>query len=342
MTACVVCLKEREHMLRCHSCKKVNYCCKKCQKKDWKNHQKICTYKFIKKSDQEFQRLKRFHTGIPKSIDIIEMESLFKSLPIKLFTKNAFSTYMVSVLRSEYKFLFDNINKLLLEQFCGIIYEMLTSYQFHVQTDYIFPLQYMITKNSFEMYMSNIDIYEGNPVKNYTYKDDIGLLLKRLNLNKHQCDVCKDNINSLTKLKANVLDIKICNHVSINWKCCDNYSLNVDRDVRFDSIVISLKFNPFTKSLQQSMYDFTDIYELANFKSIDIMPYFNGNHYAYLIKYVLKLHGFRCYKSIKHLGLSWAITNDQLIREQLLSKMKHILGDHVQPLPNYWWSLFNI
>lgn len=39
---CLACGKKANNMKRCSGCKVSNYCSKKCQKKDWKNHKPIC------------------------------------------------------------------------------------------------------------------------------------------------------------------------------------------------------------------------------------------------------------------------------------------------------------
>ncbi|MES1921737.1 hypothetical protein MHBO_003266 [Bonamia ostreae] len=42
--SCDKCKKNTEKLKKCGACKKVEYCSRECQKSDWENHKKICSF----------------------------------------------------------------------------------------------------------------------------------------------------------------------------------------------------------------------------------------------------------------------------------------------------------
>jgi Serine/threonine protein kinase len=49
--ACNVCSKTEGQLLQCGGCKLVWYCSVDCQRKDWKEHKKVCSYQPVKKEE---------------------------------------------------------------------------------------------------------------------------------------------------------------------------------------------------------------------------------------------------------------------------------------------------
>ena len=94
------------------------------------------------------------------------------------------------------------------------------------------------------------------------------------------------------------------------------------------------------QSASEQMIHGHNSYSLGVFRSSDILPYFNGIHYAYLIKQRLDEYGFkkRHYKQLKVIDLTWSVTNDIELKKEFLSSVRKLINPHVQPMHGFYYK----
>ena len=80
-------------------------------------------------------------------------------------------------------------------------------------------------------------------------------------------------------------------------------------------------------------------YALEMFRCNEVMPYFNGKHYAHLLKLVLDRYSFekRHLKLIKRVGLTWSLTNDVKVKKDFADSVRELIN----PSVTFGFEFFN-
>ena len=136
-----------------------------------------------------------------------------------------------------------------------------------------------------------------------------------------KCEAKEEHIFSVFCTK--LAEITLPEHIHYNWDAFPILNIDIIRNCGDDqmTILLHMKDNIFEPT---RLGDNT--YALEMFKCNDIMPYFKGAHYAYLLKLILDRYHFekKHYRLIHRVGLTWSITNDISVKREFLAKFKII------------------
>eukprot|EP01084_Bolivina_argentea_P130576 230516_1 len=333
----------------CKACKRVAYCNKECQRKDWKNHRSKCTHKYLQRMIQVESKMKMLK-GITTAERISAKNIPFNSIHASLFSRNKFIHYL------------HQCNHHLLSEFSQIIYSILTGYQYTIHTCKLFPKHtYACIKNKIELYFDS----GANPkmnLQNHTWFSigDMESVLKKgaketakgceecteftyKLLDKVQCyadETIEDKQTAFVTMIRSCYWLKMPKHFGYHWDGFACYYIKYVRDTSDDSISILLETFPTeTCDLMDAdtvINHFT--YSLASFRCNQIMPYFDGVHYAYLLKGVLDYYEFdaKYYPKIKRAGFSWSITNDIKLKKEYIATVRKIFGKNIKTTDDFY------
>ena len=220
---------------------------------------------------------------------------------------------------------------------------ILTGYSFSMHLSngkYSFPAK-LLSSKPIKMNIEVFDREHTNPtwsLQNWThFNSDPLLILKKLDKDaKIGCIECKRYLKEISKyenMKPNVINkqclhVQLPVHIGFNWDTYSYYRLCYIRDINIGAITIAISTLKTKNEREKVGYN---NFLIATFKSNDILPYFDGVHYAYLLKNVLKHYGFeeKHYSRIQHIGLTWSITHNINMRNQFLNTIRQLFHEGV-------------
>eukprot|EP01084_Bolivina_argentea_P124536 220673_1 len=337
--------------LRCTACKKAHYCKKKCQKSHWKIHKQSCTFKHTKPQRKwptskicppPYLAMKLGNDGTGGNIS--ENDMPFNSIPTTLFNLTKFISFLSAC------------NPILIPELGKIIFQILTGYSFSMNLS---NNNSKIFFNSVSKPMkTNIDVFmreHTNPswtLQNWTHFNgecDQWIIMDKLNQCADsdciECGRCLQNMRKFCEECKNsedpedfnnkLLHMELPLHVGYNWEAHKYYVIHWIRDTNIGAITIALTT---LKSKEETLQIGYNQFLIATFKSNDILPYFDGIHYAYLLKYILEHYGFDelYYSRIWMVGFSWSITHDVDVRNEYLDTVREIFNENVETVGDYF------
>ena len=364
---CHTCNKTLSKKLNwCSSCRRVAYCSRKCQKAHWKRHRPKCTFDFIK-NEKTIQQHEPLEHGP------------FNSVHASIFSKQKFTSFLqdqnekvfipgISIIiyqlltghRETIKLTFpsevlssmNGPSKYELESFTKLGMDIPHDLQAHTwipfdSNDMSFKNKLMKEANNgcnqcekyLTFYNAIISVSKHGKMKMQSKLIDMihSNDMKSKHANMNQIMAFRQFYGHLETRNPLLLMMKVPKHLGYNWDRYPFIQIHIVRDNYEEVIVVSMVM---LQTASEQMIHGHNSYSLGVFRSSDILPYFNGIHYAHLIKQRLNEYGFkkRHYKQLKVIDLTWSVTNDIELKKEFLSSVRKLINPHVQPTPGFYYK----
>ena len=308
----------------CRSCKKVAYCNAKCQKSHWKAHRPKCTFDYLKYNDKANKSKPKFNAILIP----------FLAIHSSIFSKQKFISFLSHI-----------NNEIFYESVSTIIYQILTGYKETINLSSSLPSELLAVlqlhdRDKIETFGSPINLIPVDLQNHLWTLPSPDVLYEKLKCEADKgCNECKKSLNQYEQFMVewftkadqmsvdprkmfvdflgNVCKMKLPSHIGYNWSAFSVYEINFIRDNYDDSLSIAIT----------SDQKFQGGHVLAVFRCTEIMPFFEGAHYAYLLKVVLDRYQFekKHYHRIRRVGFSWSITNDIQVKKDFLLHVRKLI-----------------